>query len=102
MVLSNLYIWGMSNFQPFFLKKLGLSHIHTNYSIFISTINLKSLILNLFINDIKIMGMEKSGIITKIKAKLITSFWIVDMEPINFYLRLKVKRNPEKKTIKLS
>lgn len=48
------------------------------------------------------MGMKKSDIITKVKVELIASIWIVDIGPINFYLSLKVKRNLEKKTIKIS
>lgn len=36
------------------------------------------------------------------KKKLIAAFKIVDMQPISFYLKLKISRDREKKTIKLS
>lgn len=39
--------------------------------------------------------------IEKVKAKLITTFSIIELGLIHFYLGLKIEKNQEKKTIKL-
>lgn len=47
------------------------------------------------------MGFKNTTISAKDKIELITTFKIVDMGLINFYLCIKIDRNYEKKTIKL-
>ena len=86
----------------FFLKKLGLKHIHANYSIFALGTRLKSLMLSIFINDIKIIMPKDNGIIQQIKTKLTAVFFILVMDIISFYPRLKIDRDREQQTIKLS
>lgn len=48
------------------------------------------------------MTIKRSGFIEKVKAKLTLAFQMADMGPISFYLGVKVERNQEEKTIKLS
>lgn len=45
--------------------------------------------------DIKVMALKKSGIILRVKAELTTTFLMVDMGPISFYLGLKFEKNRE-------
>lgn len=56
----------------------------------------------MFVDDIKIMAPKESSFIEKIKTKLVFVFQMVDMDPISFYLGLRVNQNREEKTIKLS
>lgn len=63
--------------------------------------DLNSLIISIFINNIKIMALKKSGIIKRMKAELTIAFLMVDMKSIIFYFGLKVERNREKQIIKL-
>lgn len=86
----------------FLLEKLGLSQINADHSIFIMQDGLKSSIVSIFVDGIKIMGPIRSGVIEKVKRELTAAFEIVDLGPIRFYLGLKVEQNREKKTIKLS
>ena len=88
--------------SAFLLEKLGLSRIHADHSIFITKTGLNGSIVSTFVDDIKIMGIKRSGFIERVKAELAAAFSIVDMGPISFYLGLKVTRDREKKTIKLS
>lgn len=53
----------------FFYKKLDLKYIHTDHSIFVSAICLKSSIFSIFINDIKIIIFKNNRIISKIQKK---------------------------------
>lgn len=85
--------------SAFLLEKLGLRRINADHSIFISTAGLNGLIVSTFVDDIKIMGIKGGGFIER---ELAAAFSIVDMGPISFYLGLRVKRDHEKKTIKLS
>lgn len=87
--------------SAFLLEKLGLTRIHADHSIFITKAGLNSPIVSTFIDDIKIMGVKESGFIERLKAELTAAFSMVDISPISFYLGLKVKRDREKKTIKL-
>lgn len=48
------------------------------------------------------MGLKESSIIQKVKHKLVMAFEMVDMGPISFYWGLKVEKNWQKKTLKLS
>lgn len=54
---------------------------------------LNSPVINIFIDDIKIITLKKSKIIPYIKIKLILMFLIVEIDFIIFYLRLKVEQN---------
>lgn len=53
-------------------------------------------------DDIKIMGPKNTGIIARVKMELTAAVEMVDMGPISFYLSLKVDRDRQKRTIKLS
>lgn len=55
----------------------------------------------MFLDDIKIMAPKGSNIITRVKSELAAAFSMIDMGPISFYLRLKVKHDRGKQTIKL-
>ncbi len=48
------------------------------------------------------MGIKRGHFIEKVKAKLASAFSMVDIGPISFYFGFNVKRDREKKTIKLS
>lgn len=74
----------------FLLEKLGLKCIHADYSIFVSVIGLKGPILSFFVDDIKIIAPKDSGIISRVKKELTTTFFISDIGPINFNLELRI------------
>ncbi len=86
----------------FLLEKLDLARIHSDYSIFITKAGLNGPIVSMFVDDIKIIALKGSGIIQQVKAQLTLAFSMVDMGPISFYLGLKVERNRDNQTIKLS
>lgn len=86
----------------FLLEKLGLACTHADHSIFITKAGLNGPIVSTFVNDIKIMAPKESRIIQRVKAELIVVFSMVDMGSISFYLGLKVEKNREEQTIKLS
>lgn len=86
----------------FLLQKLGLSRINADHRIFITTAGLDGPIVSKFVDDIKIIGPKGSGAIQRVKAELAAAFSMVDMGPISFYLGLKVERNRENRTLKLS
>lgn len=58
--------------------------------------------MSIFIDDIKIIRIKKSGFIEKIKAELVITFFMVNIGPVRFYLSFKITQNSEKKIIKLS
>lgn len=89
-------------FLTFLLKKLGLKRIHADHSIFVSDARLKDPVLSVFVDDIKIMAPKNSGIIQRVKAELTAAFSMSDMGPISLYLGLKIDRDRERQTIKLS
>lgn len=64
-------------------------------------VDLNNLVVSMFINDIKIMTSKESRIIQCVKAELAAAFAIIDMDPISFYLGLKVEQDWAKHTIKL-
>lgn len=107
-LLKALYVLKQSprlwyeSLSAFLLEKLGLKRTPANHSIFISEAGLNGPIVSTFVDDIKIMGPKGSDFIGKFKAELAAAFSMVDMGPISFYLGLKVIRDREKKTIKLS
>lgn len=86
----------------FLLKKLGLSQINANHSIFVISIRIHGPIISMFVDDIKVMEVKGSGYIERVKHELATVFKMIDIGPINFYLGLKVERNRQNKTLKLS
>lgn len=73
-----------------------------DHSIFIMAIEINRQIVSTFADNIKIIVVKRSGNFEKVKQKLTTVFEIVDIDPISFYLRLKVERNRVKRILKLS
>lgn len=47
------------------------------------------------------MTSKRSGIIEKVKTEITSTFLMIDMRPINFYLGLKIKQDQKKQTIRL-
>ncbi len=88
--------------SKFLLEKLGLSRINADHNIFVTSAGIHGPIVSTFVDDIKVMGVKGSGHIEKVKHELATAFEMVDMGPISFYLGLKVERNRQNKTLKLS
>ena len=88
--------------STFLLEKLGLKRINADHSIFVTDVGLDGPVVNTFVDDIKIMAPKRSGMIDRVKVELTSAFSMADMRPISFYLGLKVERDHEKKTIKLS
>lgn len=67
------------------------------------TASLERLVINTFVNQIKIMAPKQSQMIERVKSKLILTFLIVKMGLVSFYyLGLKVKYDEENQKIKLS
>lgn len=58
--------------------------------------------MSTFVNNIKIMGTKGSGHIKRVKAEMAVAFKMVDISPISFYLGLKVERDWQKRSLKLS
>ena len=88
--------------SDFLLQKLGLARINVDHSIFVTGAGLNGPVVSTFVDDIKIMAPKRSEITQRVKMELTSAFSIVDMSPISFYLGLKVERDQEKRTIKLS
>lgn len=57
-----LQLW-YERLLSFFLEKLGLACIHANHNIFIKETSINSLIVSMFIDNIKVMTLKSSGII---------------------------------------
>lgn len=70
--------------------------IHTKHNYFILIVGFNSFVIHVFVNNIKIIEMKKSGIIEKIKAKLITRFLIVNRS-YKLLLGLENKKKLRKK-----
>lgn len=75
--------------------------INANHNIFDTSSNLDGPIIKMFVDDIKIMALNKSNMIARVKSELAAALLMVDIGPINFYLQLKIERDQDKKTIKL-
>lgn len=60
------------------------------------------LIVSMFVDDIKIMEVKELDHIKKVKQELATAFKMVDIGLISFYLGLKVEKDRQNKTLKLS
>lgn len=86
----------------FLLEKLVLKRINADHSIFVTKAGLDGPVVSTFVDDIKIMAPKESGMIERVKRELTSAFSIVDMGPISFYLGLKVLRDRENHTIKLT
>lgn len=56
----------------------------------------------MFVDDIKVIKVKKLSYIEKVKYKQVIAFEIVNIGPISFYLDLKVKKDCQNKTLKLS
>lgn len=65
-------------------------------------LRIDSLIVNTFVNNVKVMTVQKLDHIKKINHKYDTTFEMVNIKPINFYLKLKNERNRKKNMLKLS
>lgn len=89
-------------FSSFLLEKHDLQRIHADHSIFISKAGINGPVVSTFVDDIKIMGVKRSGMTERVKRELMSAFSMVDMGPISFYLGLKVERDRERKSIKLA
>lgn len=86
----------------FFLEKRGLTRINADYSIFTTSQGLERPVVSTFVDDIKIIGPKNIGVIAKVMTELTATFKMADMGPISFYLGLKVDKDRQKTTIKLS
>lgn len=86
----------------FLFTKLGLQRIHADHSIFVTNEGVRGPIITTFVDDLNIFAPRGSGIISRINSELAAAFDMVDMGPLAFYVGLKVTRDREKKTIKLS
>ena len=86
----------------FLFTKLGLHRLHADHSIFATDQDIKNSIITSFIDNLNIFALLGSGIISCIKSELTTAFEMVNMGPLVFYVGLKVTRDQEKRTIKLS
>lgn len=84
------------------LKKLGLKQINADYSIFVTSLAINGPIVSTFNDNVKVIEVKKSNHIKRVKRKFADTFEMVDMRPISFYLSLKIERDCQKKTLKLS
>ncbi len=87
--------------SDFFLQKLGLAKINSDYSIFVTQAGLDEPVVSVFVDDIKIIAFKNSDMIAQVKSELAAAFSMVDIWPISFYLGLKVECDRGKRTIKL-
>ena len=88
--------------SEFLLTKLGLSKLHADHSIFPSSAGIRGPIVTSFVDDLNIIGPKGSPMISEVKKQLNIAFKMVDMGLISHYLGLKVERNRDNRTIKLS
>lgn len=83
------HLW-YKRLATFLLKKLGLKWINVDHSIFVTKAGLDGPVVSTFINDIKVMAHNESGMMERVKTELTFVFSMIDMDPISFYLDLKV------------
>lgn len=69
-----------------------MTKINANHNIFITKADLDSPMINIYIDEIKIIAPKDSGIIQYIKLELISTFLMVDMSHISFYLGLEFSK----------
>lgn len=55
-----------------------------------SKASLNGLVISIFIDNIKIIALKRSGHISQVKVKLAAAFSIIDIRLISFYLKLKI------------
>ncbi len=65
--------------SKFLLEKLGLKRINADHSIFATSSGINGPIVSTFVDDIKIMGVNRLGHIEKVKRELAAIFEMVDM-----------------------
>lgn len=70
---------------------MELQRINADHNILVTNVGLDGPIVSIFVDDIKIMAPKKSEMIERMKAKLVTTFSMVNMGLISFYLGLKVE-----------
>ena len=80
-----------------FLKSLGFTPLVSDYSVFIN----ERIIIDVYVNDILIVGSSKSEIQT-IKDRLSETFQMTDLGPVSYYLGMKVTRDRPNRIIRLS
>lgn len=100
--LKQLPQFWYQRFSSFLLIKLSLTPINANHNTSITGRGLKRPIMSTFVDDIKIMGPKSIGLIVRVKKKLPSTFEMVDIRPISFYLDLNIEQDWENRTIKLS
>lgn len=96
-----LSIW-YKKLSKFLFKRLGLQWINVNHSIFVTFAGINGPIVSTFIDDINIIGTKKSGHIERVNVKPAVVFEMVDISLINFFLGLKIERDRQKQSLKLS
>lgn len=82
--------------SKFLLEKLELKQINADHNIFVTSIDINGPIVSIFVDDIKVMCIKRLGYIKKIKWKYATTFDMVNIRPIGFYLDLKVEKDHQK------
>lgn len=100
--LKHLPCLSNKRLAKFLFIKLGFQQIHMDHNIFVTNKKVCGPIITTFVDNLNIFALFKSEIILQIKSELATAFDMVDIRPFKFYGRLKVNRDWEKKTIKLS
>lgn len=81
------------------IEKLGLERLNTDHEIFATAIGIDSSFISLWVNDLNLFTPRGSPWMKKMKDELSAAFRMVDIGPIQFYLRLKVEQDREKKII---
>ena len=76
----------------FFLEKLGLTRLHSDHGSFATKKELKRPIVGLFVDNLNILSLKKTGHIQRVRDKLKVGFKIVEMGLISYYLGLKVEK----------
>ena len=72
------------------MKELGLIPIESNESVFMDV--KEDIIVALYVNDVLIIGLSKTGI-QRIKKALNDKFHMSDLGPCAYYLDMTVKRD---------
>ncbi len=88
--------------SKFLLKILGLKRINADHSIFVTPSGINGPIFGIFVDDIKVISVKESGHMEMVNRELAAAFEMVDMGAISLYPGLKVERDRQKKTLKLS
>ena len=86
----------------FLLERLGLRGINVDHSMFVTASGSNRPFISTFVDGIKVIGVNGSGHIERVTQELAAAFEMIDMGPISFYLGLKVERDRQNRTLKLS